>query len=158
MEPCSCAPVAWLPQSPCGGDAQETSLASQAGCSEDATDRQPAPPRAHPGLWPLQTNWPDHDSQPAHSDAGAATLPRSRTTIRQQIDDSALLQIAKDGSVTLTLLPCPLIDSENSRRRGPGWTGWLTKRPEQCRSACKQPQLTGQSCAFVPLHTTAVSS
>jgi hypothetical protein len=33
-----------------------------------------------------------------------------RTTIRQQIDDSSLLQSAKDNSITVALLPGPLID------------------------------------------------
>ena len=39
-------------------------------------------------------------------------------SVRQQINHSTLLQIAKNGSVAVSLLPCPLVGAEHARCSG----------------------------------------
>ena len=45
-------------------------------------------------------------------------LDRGGLAIGEQVDDPAPFEIADDAAVTLTALPCPIIDADDAQRRG----------------------------------------
>jgi hypothetical protein len=70
-------------------------------------------------------------------DTGMLLQPRRQsfgTTVGQQVDNPATLEIAQDRAVALALLPCPIIDAEHPDRWDrPGITG--TDTVQQRRAA-----------------------
>gem|GEM_PF-5926623 len=86
-------------------------------------------------------------SQLLRSDVDAARRrlsPCSGPAANQSFDPAP---DAEDGSVAVTLLPCPLVDAEHARCSGYRGMRLSAELSKQCRPACKQPQFTGQPCA-----------
>jgi len=70
-----------------------------------------------------------------------------RLSIRQQVDDPALLQIAEYGAVAMALLPCPVIDPKHTRRCYSCSSGSMMQMAEQSRSAGQQSEPACQPCS-----------
>ena len=64
---------------------------------------------------------------------------------RKQINDSFCLQIAKDRSVSMSLLPSPLVDSQYSRRYSRAAMVLCAKGPQHRCSACRQTKSGSQT-------------
>jgi hypothetical protein len=63
-------------------------------------------------------------------------------TIRQQVDDLALLQVAEDRAVAMALPPCPVVDTKDGARNLDRLgLGSVMEFTQQSRSADQQPKL-----------------
>lgn len=80
--------------------------------------------------------------------AGMRTQPARRAlraTIRQQIDYSAVFQVAENRTVATPLPPCPIVDAQHPRGSSAIHRGRAAQLPQQGPATGQDPQLLCQT-------------